>query len=251
MTEEKEVHIHEFAMHEIPDSCTWIIVGPPSAGKTALIEDICYVNKHRYPVARAWCATEDTQGKYSKFIKPLYITNDYKSDEHQKGVLRQKSCIQDATCKNANGIYIIDDCNTDKRMFATPLMKGQFKNGTRWWKNLFILGSHYVFDAGPDIRKCPTYVAVGKETSVDERKKLHGTFAIACTFPEFCQLMDELTEDHTFIIFKKQSDSNHIEDCVFYYRAKLHGKWNLGCRQYQKWGDDRYNKSYVDANIAG
>lgn len=248
MAEEREVHIREFPIHEIPLSCTWIIVGSPGSGKTSIIEDICYVNKHKYPVAKCWCGTEDTQGKYGKFMRPLYITNDYKSDEHEKVVIRQKKCIN-GDSKNARGIYIVDDCSTDRAIFKTPLMKGQFKHGTQWWDNLFILGSHYVFDLGPDLRKCPTYVAIGKENSHAERRKLFDTFAIGCTFPEFCQLMDELTTDHTFLIFSKMSDSNKLEDCVFYYKAQLHGKWTLGCEQYKKWSDDRYDKKYVEKYI--
>ena len=232
-------------MNKIPPSCTWVIIGSPGSGKSTLVEDICYVNKHRYPVARVWCGTEDTQGKYSKFIKPLYITNDYKGDEHEKAVIRQKKCKVEK-CKNPGAIYILDDCNTDRKIFQTPLMKGQFKNGSQWWDNLFIIASHYIFDLGPDLRKTVSYVAIGKETSHEERQKLFKNFAIGCTFAEFCQLMDDLTDDRTFIIFSKRGDSNKMEDCIFYYKATLHGNWSLGCDEFKTWANGRYDKKYVE-----
>lgn len=212
---------------------------------SSLIEDLCYVHKHKYPIARVWCGTEDTQGKYGKFVKPLYITTEYKMDEHEKGVIRQRKCKAEK-CRNAYGIYILDDCNTDRKIFTSKLMRGQFKNGSQWWDNLFMIGSHYVFDMPPDLRKCVSYVAIFKESSIEERKKLYQNFAVGCNFEEFCELMDQLTGDHTCMIFNKRSQSTKIEDCVFYYKARLHNKWELGCNEYKEWAAKRYNKNYTE-----
>ena len=246
MSHEKVVEIKEFPIHKIPASCSIIIIGPPGSGKSKLIEDLCYVHKHRYPVCRVWCGTKDTQGAYRKFVKPLYITSEYKEDEHEKSVIRQKICKADK-CENQNSIDIVDDCNTDRSVFTTKLMRGQFKNGSRWWDMLFILGSHYIFDMPPDVRKCVSYIAIFKENSFDERKKLYNNFAIGCDFNEFCQLMDELTGSYTSLIFNKRSQSNKLEDCVFYYKAKLHGKWEIGCDEYKHWSDSRYNRKYKES----
>lgn len=243
--EEKHVEISEFPIHKVPPSCTWIVIGPPGSGKTSFIEWLCYVNKHKYPTGRVWCGTEDTQGKYGKFIKPLYITNDYNRGEHEKCVTRQKMSIAEG-CQNAHCIYILDDCNTDRKVFADKLMRAQFKNGAQWWNCMFIIGSHYVFDMPPDIRKCVWFVAIFREPSVEERQKLWKTLAAACTFDEFNQLMDELTGDHTCLIFKKTGQSNRMEDCIFYCKAQLVGNWELGCEEYKKWSLDRYNKNYVE-----
>jgi hypothetical protein len=249
---ERIVHIREFPIHKIPDSCTFVVIAAPGMGKTRFVEDLCYANKHKYPAVRVWCGTEDTQGRYKRFTKPLYITNEYKTEEHENGVIRQKLCKSEK-CKNGKAIFILDDCNTDRKIFQSPLMKGQFKNGSQWWDCLFILASHYVFDMPPDLRKTVSYVAIFKETSVEERQKLHKNFAIGCTFPEFCDLMDQITGDYTCIIFDKRSQSNNIEECVYYYKARLHDdiKWSLGCDEYKKWSDDRYNTKYVEAAVHG
>ena len=246
---EKIVEINEFPIHKMRESCTFIVIGAPESGKTTFIEDLCYVNKHKYPVARVWCETEDTQGKYKKYVRPLYITNEYKADEHEKNIVRQKTCKAE-NCQNSNCINIIDDCNTDRKIFNSKLMKGQFKNGTQWWDTLFILGSHYIFDMPPDIRKCVSYIAIFKENSEEERKKLYQNFAMGCTFDEFRQLMDCLTGDFTCLIFNKRSVSNELKDCVFYYKARLHpNKWELGCDEYKKWSDERYNKQYIESYV--
>lgn len=245
---ERRISIKEFPIHKIPLSSTWIVIGPPGSGKTTFIEDLCYVNKHRYAVAKVWSGTEDTQHAYSKFIDPLYISNDYAKAEHEQSVQRQKICAAEngQGDKGVPAIYIMDDCNTDRKIFTTPIMRGQFKNGSRWWNNLFIIGSHYIFDMPPDLRKCVSYVAIFKESSLEERKKLYQNFSVGCTFQEFCSLMDQLTGDHTCMIFSKRSESNKLEDCVFYYKSRLHKGWKFGCPNYLKWSEERYNKKYIE-----
>lgn len=246
---ERLVELKEFAPHTIPKSCTWIVIGPPKSGKTTFIEHLCYVNKHRYPVARVWSGTEDTQGSYSKYIKPLYISNEYIESEHEKAVIRQKTCKAEGMTEGLPIIEIMDDCNTERNIFKSKLMRGQFKNGSQWWNNLFIVGSHYAFDMPPDIRKCVSYVAIFKETSVEERKKLFTNFAIGCNFQEFCELMDQVTGDHTCLIFDKFSTSNRLEDSVFYCKADLHSDWQLGCDDFKRWHNERYNRNYVESYV--
>lgn len=246
MAEQKEIIISEFPIHKIRTSCSFVIIGAPSTGKTTFINDLVRKNKHKYPVIRVACGTESTQHNYSKNgIPSIFISNEYDIKDHTKFVQRQKLCKDE--CSNPNAIYIVDDCNTDRKIFNTPLMKAQFKNGSQWWDCLFILGSHYVFDMPPDIRKCVNYVALFQETSIEERKKLYQNFSIGCSFPEFCDLMDQITGDHTCLIFDKTKQSNNIEDSVFYYKASLPTeKPVIGCEEYHKWHKDRYNINYVE-----
>ena len=241
--EEKEVIIKEFPIHEVP---LFSVIGAPGSGKSTFIEDLCYYNKHKFPVIRVWSGTEDSNGLFGKFIKPLYISNEYTKLEHEKCVVRQKQAQNDG-CQNRHAIYIMDDCNTERSVFKDKLMLAQFKNGSQWWGSMFIIGSHYVFDMGPDLRKSVSYVAIFNEPSVNERKKLYETFAMNCTFTEFCDLMDQICEQYTCMIFKKRgATSNNLEDCLFYYKARLHSKWEFGCEEFKNWSDVRYNKNYKE-----
>lgn len=241
--------IKEFDITNIPRSCTFIVIGPPQSGKTSFIEQLLYFNQHKYPCAKVWCETEDTQRNYQKYIPPLYISNEYNISEHDNSIVRQKMTLNDKECSNPSCAFVLDDCNTDKQIFRTKQMIGQFKNGSRWWDCLFIIGSHYIFDMGPDLRNSVSYVVLFREPSMDERKKLWKNFAIGCNFAEFCDLMDQLTGHFCCMIFQKRSQSNNLEDCCFYYQVKdpkTLGKWKIGCKQYRKWAKSRYNKQYKE-----
>ena len=45
--EEREVEIKEFPIQDIPMSATVVVLGNPGSGKSSVIEDICFWNKHR------------------------------------------------------------------------------------------------------------------------------------------------------------------------------------------------------------
>ena len=244
---EKDIVIREFPIHEIPRSCTWVVIGPPGSGKSNFVEYLIYANKHRYPVGRAWCGTEDTQGKYSKFFPNLFVTNEYNDREHEYTIIRQKTTTAEK-CKNPAAVYVIDDCGDDSKVFKSKLMKGQFKNGSQWWDCLFVLANQYAIDMPPDIRKSISYVALFREPTPKERTKLYENFSVGCTRQEFDQLMDQITGDYTCLIFKMRTQSNKLEDCVYYFKAPdmKNKQWKFGCKEYRQWAEKRYNKKYVE-----
>lgn len=97
------------------------------------------------------------------------------------------------------------------------------------------------------MRKSVSYVAIFREPEEVERKKLYDNFGgLAGSYDRFCDLMDELTGDFTCIIFKKRSQSNKLEDCVFYYKTQILKPWTFGCKEYKEWGKERYNSGYVE-----
>jgi len=245
----REVEIKEFEIEDIPLSCTWIIIGPPSTGKTTLIENLCYYHKHRYPVARIFMGTEAGYQKFSEIFHPLYVSNYYDEEQEKSHILRQRTCVLE-NGKDYQGnmaINVLDDVADNPQIFKTKLMKGIFKLGSQHWNQLFMLGTQYAIDMPPDIRKATSYVAIFREPEEIERKKLYANFGgLAGSYNNFCDLMDQLTGDFTCLIFKKRSQSNEIEDCIFWYKGNVLKPWKFGCKEYRSWAKDRYDTNYVE-----
>jgi hypothetical protein len=216
---------------------------------STLMENFAYYRKHLYPVARIFIGTEEGYKRCCKIYHPLFVSNYWDEAEEEKHVRRQRTC----ELKNGRGytgnyaINIIDDIGDDPKVYRTKLMRGLFKLGSQHWAQLLMVGSQYAIDLPPDVRKATSYVALAREPEENERKKLYNNFGgIVGSYDRFCDLMDQLTGDYTFLIFKKRSQSNALEDCVFYFRTKKLGNWSFGCKEYKEWGRERYDTKYVE-----
>jgi hypothetical protein len=244
-----KVKISEFRPEDMPLSCTWIIIGPPGSGKTSLMETLTYYRKHLYPVARVFIGTETGYKRMCRVFHPLFVSNYWDEKDEERHVMRQRTCVMENGKEYAgnNAINIIDDVSDDPKIYKTKLMNGLFKLGSQHWAQLLMIGSQYAIDMPPPIRKSVSYVALGREPELVERKKLYDNFGgLAGSFDRFCDLMDQITGDYTFLIFKKRTQSNDLSECVFYYQSKQIGDWKFGCKEYRDWGTSRYDTNYVE-----
>lgn len=246
--EKEVVNVQEFRIEDMPLSCTMIIIGPPGSGKTTFMENIAYELKHRYPVAKCFLGSYDAYSKFCDIFGSIYVSFDWNPQEEENHIKRQQSCNRDygKGYKGNYAINIIDDMTSDPKIFHTPLFKGLFKVGSQHWSQIFMLGSQYAIDMPPDIRKSVSYVALGREPEEGERKKLYENFGgLSGSYARFCDLMDQITGDHTFLIFNKRSQSNNLEDCVFWYKTRRLEDWKFGCDEYRKYNEERNNPKYV------
>lgn len=241
--------LHEFNPEDTPLSCTWIVVGNPGSGKSTFMENMCYFLKHRYPVGRVFIGTEDGYKKMSSIFHPLYVSNYYSEDELKSHVKRQKTCSLENE-KGYEGNYsitIIDDASDDPKVYKTKVVRGLFKLGSQWWNQLMMIGSQYAIDMPPDIRKSVSYVAIFYEPEEPERKKLYNNFGgLAGSYENFCELMDQVTGDYTCLIFKKRTQSQNMEDNIFWFKTTPLQPWKFGCKEYREWAKNRYNQNFIE-----
>jgi hypothetical protein len=219
---------------------------------TTLIENICYYLRHRYPVARAFIGTDSGYKKFCEIFGHLYVSNHYDEEEEKRHILRQRTCeIENGKGYiGNNAINILDDVSDDPSIFKSKTMKGIFKLGSQHWNQLFMVGLQYAIDMPPDVRKATSYVMIFREPEELERKKLYVNFGgLAGSYQNFCDLMDQITGDYTCLVFKKRSQSNNMEDCIFYYKTVELPPWTFGCQQSREWNTKRYNKLYQERII--
>jgi len=249
----KQVAIKEFEIEKTELSCTWFVVGAPGSGKSNFIQALIYYNRNKYPVVRVFNGSEDSiQNKnrlgFSKHIEPLYCTPYYDEEDEKRFIARQRQCLFEK-CTNPYAINILDDIGDDPKLFKTKVMRGLFKLGSRHWAMMAVVGTQYAIDLPTDIRSSVSYVAIFKEPNEVNRVKLYKNFGGCCgSYQNFCQLMDVLTGEYSCMIINRRSNSNNIEDCVFYFKADNfdNKKFNMGCQEFRDWAKSRYNPNYVE-----
>jgi hypothetical protein len=243
--EEENLDIKEFEIEKIPLSCTMIIIGAPRSGKGTFMENVMYRNRHRIPIAKMFTGSETQYERFKRITHPLYCGNYYQEEEEKRYILRQRNCALEGG-EYMNSINIIDDAGDDPKIFKSKLFLGLFKIGTQHWNHVFMLANQYAIDIPPSIRKAVTYAVLFREPNDIERQKLYKNFGGICApYEKFCALMNDLTGDYNCLIIQQGSQSNKVEECVFWYRTEpMEPDWKFGCDEYQKWAKDRYDPAY-------
>lgn len=207
-----------------------VVIGKPGTGKTTLITNLLYHMKHIYPVGLVVSGTEDSNGHYSKVFPSTFVYNELDNDVIDNYIKRQK--LAKKYINNPWSILLLDDCTDDPKIFNDPLYQGLFKNG-RHWKMLFILSLQYCMDIKPVIRTNVDGCFILRETNLKNRRSLWENYAgVIPDFSQFCDIMDQVTDDYTALYIKNTGQSNNLEDCVFYYKANQVKDFKFGCNEY-------------------
>jgi len=219
-----------------------------NTGKSTLIKSLLYHKRNIFPVASVFSGTEDTNGFYQKFIPDSFIYNEYDENKITSFIQRQKLATEHL--ENPWGVLLIDDCTDDPRVFHTPLQQGIYKRG-RHWKMLSILSLQFCLDIKPVIRANTDGVFILRESNITIRKRLWKNYAsIIPDFNDFCSILDQITDDYTALYINNQTQSNNIEDVVFWYKAPLPpDDFKFGAPEIWDFHDKRYNPDYVQRLI--
>ena len=52
------------------------------------------------------------------------------------------------------------------------------------------------------------------------------------TFESFCQVMDQCTENYECLVINNNSQSNKLQDQIFWYKAESHPDFRLGSKEF-------------------
>lgn len=243
----KKLYLSEFPLHEMNPVSKIVIIGKTGSGKSTLIRDVIKVFSSKIPVARIWSGTEDSNHFYAEMFPELYITSEYKEEELQEFEKRQKLAMRDNP-DNARGLTIIDDCSDDPKFFSRPVFQRFYKN-SRQWEGAQVLALQYGMDIKPAIRANTDYVFIFREPNENYRKTLYKNYGgIIGSYNDFCDIMDQIAEKNVALVIDNKKQSNEINECVYYYKARIHSeKFTFGCTEYQQWAEQRYNPNYQSA----
>ena len=225
-----------------------VIIGKPGTGKTTLITSILYEKKHIFPVGMCMSGTEDSNGYYRKVFPSTFVFNKLNEDKIESFIKRQK--IAKKHLPNPWSVLLLDDCTDDPKIFNKPLFQGMYKNG-RHWKMLFILSLQYCMDVKPVIRTNIDGTFILREPNLKNRRALWENYAsIIPDFSIFCEILDQITDDYTALFILNQTQSNQLEDCVFWYKAKpVPDSFKFGAPDFWMFHEQRFDTNYIDPII--
>lgn len=225
-----------------------VVIGKPGTGKTTLITSLLYEKKHVFPIGMVMSGTEDSNGHYRRLFPSTFVYNKLHEDKIEDFVKRQK-IAKNHIPQNPWALLLLDDCTDDPKLFNKPLFQGLYKNG-RHWKMMFILSLQYCMDVKPVIRTNIDGTFILREPNMKNRRALWENYAgIIPDFAMFCEVMDKITDDYTALYIHNSTQSNNIEDCVFYYKADPHisKDFKFGSEEFWDFHIDRYDDNYTEA----
>lgn len=211
-----------------------------NTGKTTMITSILYEKSHIFPVGQVMSGTEDSNGHYGKIFPSTFVYNALEKSKIEEFIKRQKLAKQHLP--NPWAILLLDDCTDDPKIFTDPMFQGIFKNG-RHWKMLFLLSLQYSLDIKPVIRTNVDGTFILRESNLRNRRCLWENYAgVFPDFDQFCQVLDQITDDYTALYVHNATTSNKIEDCVFWYKAKpTPPEFRIGCNEFWDFHNERFD----------
>lgn len=235
--------LRKFKPETMADDKVCVFIGKRGTGKSTLVTDILYHKKH-IPIGIVMSATEEGNHHYSQFIPDSFIYGDYDREAIERVLERQKKIVnQNIPAQNKGTFLLLDDCMYDRKFMKDTCIRQCFMNG-RHWKIFFMLTMQYCMDLTPDLRANVDYIFILRENVLQNREKLYKSFfGIFPTFDMFNQVMTACTENYECLVLDNTSKSNKIEDCVFWYKARMRGGFRIGSPAIWNYHRSHYTKS--------
>lgn len=256
------VSLKKFDMRKIQQDAVCIFIGRRRTGKSTLLKDLLY-NHQDMPLGTVISGTEESNGFYSKMIPPIFIHGEFNPTILANFCKRQKMMmmkIQDDIEKgiqsriDPRSFMILDDCMYDDSWTHDKNIKYLFMNG-RWLKVFFLITMQYPLGIPPALRTNVDYVFILREPYLSNRKRIFENYGSAFpSFEFFCQIMDQCTQNYECVVIDNTSQSSKLEDCIYWYKANMHGDFRIGAPEFWQHSANHYrqqrdNESY-DPNSA-
>lgn len=234
------VNLRKFDMKSVPEDAVCIFIGRRRTGKSTLVTDLLY-HHQSLPIGTVISGTEESNGYYRKMVPPLFIHGDYTPQIVSDYVKRQRLITQKISQEKDQGIVsrldprsflILDDCMYDDAWTHDKNIRYLFMNG-RHAKVFFIITMQYPLGIQPTLRTNVDYVFVLREPYLSNRRRIFDNYGAAFpSFEFFCQIMDQCTQNYECLVMCNNTQSNKLEDAIFWYKAEIRQPFKLGAPEF-------------------
>lgn len=236
----REVKLRRFNPDRIGDAAVVCIVSKRGGGKTTLATDIMYHKRH-IASGIVMSGTEGSNRHWQNYVPPLFVYNKFDRPALKALVRNQKR--QARTGQTSSCFVVLDDCIYDRSVMRDPYIREIAMNGRHMGIFLLFI-SQYAMDVTPDIRSNVDFVFALKEHIIMNRERLYRNFfGVIPTFESFCEILDQCTQGHECLVVDHTSNSNKIEDVIFWYKATPRDSFRVGSRSFWQYGEAHYDSA--------
>jgi len=249
-------NIKRFDMKRIPQDAVVIFIGRRRTGKSTLVRDLLFHHQDM-PLGTVISGTEESNSFYGKMIPPLFIHGEFSPIVLANFVKRQKMIMSRIQTDLQKGIktkidprsfMILDDCMYDDSWTHDKNIRYLFMNG-RWLKAFFLITMQYPLGIQPALRTNVDFVFILREPYMNNRKRIFDNYASAFpSFEFFCQIMDQCTQNYECLVIDNTSQSAKLEDCIFWYKAEMHGDFRIGAPEFWQHSASYYQSKDEELN---
>jgi hypothetical protein len=221
------VQLRKFDMNWIKDNKIIIFIGKRNTGKSILVLD--YLYHHRdFPLGTVISPTDNYNFTYRPHVPSIFIHEDYTPELLEQILKRQKDICKKQKVDPAYAdvdprtFVVLDDCLADSNEWVKDKnMKWIFMNG-RHAKVTFMLTMQYCLGITPNLRTNVDYIFICKEPKLGNQRRLYEHYAgmFPC-FEMFRVVLNKCTKDHGCLVIDNSSNSDRLEDQVFWYRSDI------------------------------
>lgn len=245
----KRIKIERFDMSTLLNDATILILGKRRTGKSFLMRDIFYNKRYiKYPLV--FSGTEEASPFFGDFVPDTFIYSYYDGEVVRKLLINQGKKISNAkkrglshdgkTLEN-NVIVAMDDLLHEASEWKKDEGVKELMFNGRHYNILYILALQYVYGIPPDFRNNFDYVFIFYDPSPKNRRKLYDDFgSVIETFKEFCDILDQCTQDYGCLVIKLGSKQ------FFWYKAEKRDNFRVGSSKLWEYHSRNYDKGYKE-----
>lgn len=219
--------LKKFDVSKVPSDSVIALIGKRGVGKTTTLKDVLSYHAD-LPVGVVISPTEMANSFFGSFIPQPLIYEDINPEIIAKFLQRQISICTEKKRElkkygssqiDPRAFLILDDCLYDKRWVNDINIRSIFMNG-RHYKILFCITMQHAMGLPPVLRNNIDYVFIFRNNIRKEREKIYQHYAgMFPTYEAFEQVMLQTTENYECMVIDNKTQSNKLEDQVFWYKA--------------------------------
>jgi hypothetical protein len=246
--------IREFSLNWMCTNPSICMIAKRGSGKSWVVRSIL---KHfrDIPGGVIISPTDKMSGFYNKFFPDVYIHHEYQSDILKRMFFRQTKLIETSKEKIKKGkkvdpraILVMDDCLSSKGAWMKDdFIREIFMNGRHFFI-MYILTMQFPLGITPELRSNFDYIFLLADDFISNQKRLYDHYAgMFPNFDSFRQVFINLTGDFGSMVIVNRGNRSHILDKVFWFKSDNEEISSIGCKQFQKFHSNNYNKDWRTA----